>query len=48
MGLLTGRYRPGSQEHGVDLGPLDVSYLPPALTRLDLRRRRPDDRAAEG
>jgi aryl-alcohol dehydrogenase-like predicted oxidoreductase len=31
---------------GVDLSPLDVSYVPPALTRPDLRRRRPCDRAA--
>ncbi|GAB2608053.1 aldo/keto reductase [Paractinoplanes abujensis] len=31
---------------GVDVGPLDVAYVPPALTRPDLRRRRPDERAA--
>ncbi|MET7422067.1 aldo/keto reductase [Dactylosporangium sp. NPDC005555] len=31
---------------GVDLGPLDVSYVPPALTQPDLRRRRHGDRAA--
>jgi hypothetical protein len=31
---------------GVDLSPLDVSYVPPALTEPDLRRRGPNDRAA--
>jgi hypothetical protein len=30
----------------VDLSPLDVSYVPPALTEPDLRRRGPNDRAA--
>ncbi|MCM4076209.1 aldo/keto reductase [Paractinoplanes hotanensis] len=30
---------------GVDLSPLDVSYVPPALTQPELRRRAPDDRA---
>ncbi len=31
---------------GVDLSPLDVSYVPPALTQTELRRRIKGDRAA--
>jgi aryl-alcohol dehydrogenase-like predicted oxidoreductase len=31
---------------GTDLGPLDVSYTPPAITRTALRRRSADERAA--
>ncbi|WP_327426062.1 aldo/keto reductase [Streptomyces sp. NBC_01236] len=31
---------------GTDLGPLDVSYSPPAVTRSALRRRSADERAA--
>ncbi|HEX6341097.1 aldo/keto reductase [Umezawaea sp.] len=31
---------------GTDVGPIDVSYVPPAITRTDLRRRAADERAA--
>ncbi|MEU9011258.1 aldo/keto reductase [Streptomyces sp. NPDC048479] len=31
---------------GTDIGPLDVSYNPPAITRTTLRRRSADERAA--
>lgn len=31
---------------GTGLGPLDVSYTPPALTREPLRRRSAEERAA--
>jgi aryl-alcohol dehydrogenase-like predicted oxidoreductase len=31
---------------GTDIGPLDVSYTPPAITRAALRRRSADERAA--
>ncbi|MFE4644620.1 aldo/keto reductase [Streptomyces sp. NPDC056730] len=31
---------------GTDIGPLDVSYVPPSLTRPDLRRRPSHERAA--
>ncbi|MFE9611822.1 aldo/keto reductase [Streptomyces sp. NPDC006012] len=31
---------------GTDISPLDVSYVPPSLTRTDLRRRPPHERAA--
>ncbi|MEV4576595.1 aldo/keto reductase [Nonomuraea jabiensis] len=31
---------------GTDLGPLDVAYNPPAITRTSLRRRSADERAA--
>ncbi|MFE4910352.1 aldo/keto reductase [Streptomyces sp. NPDC056652] len=31
---------------GTDIGPLDVSYVPPSLTRPDLRRRPAHERAA--
>ncbi|MFJ8790591.1 aldo/keto reductase [Streptomyces sp. NPDC102462] len=31
---------------GTDIGPLDVSYTPPSLTRTDLRRRPAHERAA--
>lgn len=31
---------------GADIGPLDVSYDPPAITRAALRRRPADERAA--
>jgi aryl-alcohol dehydrogenase-like predicted oxidoreductase len=31
---------------GTDIGPLDVSYTPPAITRAALRRRAADERAA--
>jgi aryl-alcohol dehydrogenase-like predicted oxidoreductase len=31
---------------GVDLSPLDVSHVPPAIAQPELRRRRPGDRAA--
>ncbi|MER6946776.1 aldo/keto reductase [Nonomuraea sp. NPDC000554] len=31
---------------GTDVGPIDVSYTPPAITRTSLRRRSADERAA--
>lgn len=31
---------------GTDIGPLDVSYTPPAIKRAPLRRRPADERAA--
>ncbi|MEV6866781.1 hypothetical protein AB0M44_38015 [Streptosporangium subroseum] len=31
---------------GTDIGPLDVSYTPPALNRASLRRRSADERTA--
>ena len=31
---------------GVDVGPIDIAYTPPALTRVALRRRPADERAA--
>ncbi|MBT2389792.1 aldo/keto reductase [Streptomyces sp. ISL-1] len=41
-----GTERPPYSAPGTDIGPLDVSYTPPAIKRASLRRRSADERAA--